>query len=396
MFKGISRGLSAVFLFISAITSAQINSDFQFGKGIKFSAENSDFELVMKSRFQTLYTASTSLGDDFGDFESGILVRRSRLKFDGKATDRLKFKMEFGLSNRDFSSEIPESGNQANMILDAVLKYKLTDNLNLWFGQTKLPGNRERVISSQTLQLVDRSLLNRYFTLDRDIGFQLRSSHVLGENFVINEMLAVSQGEGRNITAGNFGGYNYTFRAEFLPFGNFSSKGDYLASSVNFVKGEENEDDGKLSIAVTYDINDRTARSRGQLGSFILDSVNNYQLADINTFFIDAMYKYKRFSYMGEYAWRESKAENAEFQEEFISGSSFNNQVGMMISSKSEISFRHTHVDANTTNIIDMFTLGFSRYVSKHNLKFQTDLSLTNQTDKDQALLFRFQTEVAF
>ena len=34
-------------------------------------------------------------------------------------------------------------------------------NWELWAGQTKLPGNVERVISSGDLQLVDRSLLNK-------------------------------------------------------------------------------------------------------------------------------------------------------------------------------------------------------------------------------------------
>ena len=47
-------------------------------------------------------------------------------------------------------------------------------NFEIWFGQGKLPGNRERVISSGNLQQVDRSLLNSLFTIDRDFGFQLR------------------------------------------------------------------------------------------------------------------------------------------------------------------------------------------------------------------------------
>ena len=48
------------------------------------------------------------------------------------------------------------------------------ENFELWVGQTKLPGNRERVISSANLQQVDRSLLNSRFNIDRDFGFQLR------------------------------------------------------------------------------------------------------------------------------------------------------------------------------------------------------------------------------
>ena len=69
---------------------------------------------------------------------------------------------------------------------DAVVKYKATKNLEFWFGQTKLPGNRERVISSQALQFVDRSLVNSRFNIDRGSGIQFRSHHKLGNQFMVN------------------------------------------------------------------------------------------------------------------------------------------------------------------------------------------------------------------
>jgi hypothetical protein len=372
----------------------QLNSDFDFGNGINFKSTEGDFELKFQMRFQTLFTADF-LADDFSTIETNTLIRRSRLKLSGKATERLKFKLEYGLSNRDFSSEIPESGNQANMILDAVLKYKLSNSLSLWFGQTKLPSNRERVISSQNMQQVDRSLLNRYFTLDRDIGFQLRNEHTLG-NVILREYFALSQGEGRNITAGNFGGYDYTFHVEMLPFGEFSKKGDFLGSSVNFVKGETNADDGKLSVGLTYSFNNNTTRSRGQLGGFVFDTLGNYAMANMQTAFFDAIYKYKRFSFMNETAWRKSEAQDKFYDDDFYEGWSYNNMVGLMLNSKSEVSFRHTHVNGNQSGILDMYTFGFSRYVLKHALKFQTDFSITSNESGENALLFRFQTEVAF
>ena len=37
-------------------------------------------------------------------------------------------------------------------ILDAYLKWNFYKNFEIWAGQTKLRGNRERVISSQNLQ----------------------------------------------------------------------------------------------------------------------------------------------------------------------------------------------------------------------------------------------------
>ena len=119
----------------------------------------------------------------------------------------------------------------------------------LWVGQTKLPGNIERVVSSGNLQFVDRSILNSRFNIDRDVGLQLRHKDKLGKNFVIREKIALSQGEGRNVTEGNQGGLQYTGRIELLPFGEFTSKGDYSSSDL------KREPTPKLMVSATYDHN---------------------------------------------------------------------------------------------------------------------------------------------
>ena len=151
-----------------------------------------------------------------------MLIRRSRLKFDGFAfSPKLKYKVELGLSNRDQSGASQFTSNAPRYILDAVLKWNFAKNFVLWFGQTKLPGNRERVISSANMQQVDRSLLNSRFNIDRDIGFQLRHKFNLTDTFLVKEILSIAQGEGRNITTGNLGGYQYTTRVELFPFGDF-------------------------------------------------------------------------------------------------------------------------------------------------------------------------------
>ncbi len=91
--------------------------------------------------------------------------------------------MELGLSNRDISGASEFTSNAPRYILDAVIKYNFSENFELWFGQTKLPGNIERVISSGNLQQVDRSLLNSRFNIDRDMGIQLRHISNLSDTF---------------------------------------------------------------------------------------------------------------------------------------------------------------------------------------------------------------------
>lgn len=44
----------------------------------------------------------------------------------------------------------------------------------------------------------------------------------IGDKFVIKEAVAISQGEGRNVTSGNLGGYQFTGRLDILPFGDFA------------------------------------------------------------------------------------------------------------------------------------------------------------------------------
>ena len=207
--------LSCMHTFLSAQIAAP-----KFGKGIQLMGKDSSYYLKFGFRFQNLFTSQWDVvGDDLGsldNYSSGILIRRSRLKFDGWAFNpKLKYKLELGLSNRDHGGGSgSEFRGTANMILDAFVSWNFYKNLSIQFGQAKLPGNRERVISSGNLQLVDRSRLNSRFNIDRDVGFQFKNHHTIGqgEQFLLREVVAISQGEGRNVTAGHFGGYDYTFR----------------------------------------------------------------------------------------------------------------------------------------------------------------------------------------
>jgi hypothetical protein len=48
--------------------------------------------------------------------------------------------------------------------------YKLYENWTIGFGQTKLPGNNQRVVSSGSLEFTDRTINNSRFNIDRDFG----------------------------------------------------------------------------------------------------------------------------------------------------------------------------------------------------------------------------------
>ncbi len=179
----------ALFLFAICTVSAQETKSPKFGKGL-FNLVGKDSTWTMKIGTRMQFLAIANWEENESN-ESNFLVRRARLKFDGFAySPKLKYKIELGLSNRDISGASEYTSNAPRYILDAVIKWNFYENFELWFGQTKLPGNRERVISSGNLQQVDRSLLNSRFNIDRDLGIQIRHHFKISENFIIKEAIA--------------------------------------------------------------------------------------------------------------------------------------------------------------------------------------------------------------
>ena len=328
------------------------------------------------------------------EWSDKLLVRRARLKFEGYAySKKLEYKVELGLSNRDIGGEIDQNNNTANVILDAVLKYKFHPNWQLWFGQTKLPGNRERVISSQKLQFVDRSLVNSRFNIDRDLGVQLHHKGKLG-NGILKQAIAMSMGEGRNITSNNVGGYSYTARVEYLPFGDFTSKGDYFGSDL------KREEKPKLSIGATYNFNDGAGRQGGQLKSFVTDTNGDQIINDLSTIFIDAMFKYQGFSIMSEYA-NKTASKDVDASNRFNTGTGFVFQTGYLLKSNLEIAGRYTQITPDNTTFSGLkeeteYTLGLSKYFVGHSLKIQTDASFVDILNNDNIFRYRFQVELSF
>ena len=131
--------------FITTFFSQDVTNN-RFGKGlINVMSQDSSWSTKVAFRFQTQYEGSYDFNDS--SFSDRAYVRRARIKGSGHAfSPRLTYKFEYDVAN--------------GYVLDAVIKWNFVGNWTVWFGQTKLPSNIERVFSSQKLQLVDRSLLN--------------------------------------------------------------------------------------------------------------------------------------------------------------------------------------------------------------------------------------------
>lgn len=397
--------LLVLFAFTCIVVSAQETNAPKFGKGLfNLVGQDSTWTMKIAARMQFLGTA---LFEDGESTKTNFLVRRARLKFDGFAfSPKLKYKLELGLSNRDIAGASQFTGYAPRYILDAVIKYNFAPGFELWFGQTKLPGNRERVISSGNLQQVDRSLLNSRFNIDRDLGIQLRHKSNLSDTFVMREIFSISQGEGRNITFGNLGGHQFTGRLEFLPLGEFKSKGDYSGSDL------KREEKPKLAIGVTYDHNNNAVKNRSNQGSY-METENGFYETNINTLFVDAMFKYNGFSLMAEYADRSADEAtyiintgddpNDPSDDETGAvqvGKGFNLQSGYLFKNNWEISGRYSNIklDESITGKVpeNQYTLGVSKFIVGHKLKIQTDVSLLDVNFANDIIMWRLQFDVHF
>jgi hypothetical protein len=373
--------LVVVVCFAYTISNAQTITDTKFGKGlINFVAKDSSFSVKFAPRIQARFNSQWDYkGDSYGDAAQNFSLRRARLKFSGFAYNpKFKYKVELGLSNRDVSGASDFNRNTPRIILDAVVMWNFFQNFELWAGQTKLPGNVERVVSSANLQLINRSLLNSNFNIDRDVGIQLRHHATLFGDFMIREKIAISQGEGRNITEGNEGGLQYTGRLEFLPFGKFASKGDYSQGDLKREKAP------KLMVGLTYDYNKDAVKTRSNMGSYMFLNDGSLYQTDITTFFADAMFKYKGLAFMGEYAMREAdaavaiNADGTETGDIVRVGNAMNMQLSYLLKNNVEITGRYTTLefdDITSRAPQDQYTLGFSKYVVGHKLKIQADVS---------------------
>ena len=402
MFKSLKNILFYIVIFIPVIIKAQEVTAPRFGKGLlNISGKDSTWSMNLSARVQ--YLTSTTWNEEENSYsgpKSNSLIRRSRIKIKGFAYHpTLTYKVELALSNRDISGGSNFTSDTPRIILDASVRWRFYKNWSIQFGQAKLPGNIERVISSSKLALVDRSLLNSKFNIDRDFGLQLKHKFNLSEKFIIKETLAISQGEGRNISKGNIGGHQYTGRLDLLPFGNFKSNGDYEGDDLR------REQAPKLLLGFAYDYNNNAVKTRSNMGSYMETDYGLFE-TDITTFFINSHFKYKGFSFMGEYADRNTKDKYSKNSDGSLTGdivnigSAISLQTGYVLPSNSAITGRYTNVNFDKTvtnnNNISQYTLGLSKYFEKHKLKIQSDITYENSIFFDDKIFYRLQFEIHF
>ncbi len=145
---------------------------------------STDAELRFQFRYSYPFEQDPVTLDDFSGQKEHILqIRRARMKIGGHAyTPKLKYYMEYELA--------------ASNLLDFWIMYQFHPAFRLHVGQYKARYNSERVISSGKQQTVERSILTRPFTIDRQTGLTLFGN--FGEGvFNFSYWLSALNGTGR-------------------------------------------------------------------------------------------------------------------------------------------------------------------------------------------------------
>ncbi len=159
------------------------------------------------------------------------------------------------------------------------------------------------------------------------------------------------------------------------------------------------------SLAVTYDHNNNAVKNRSNQGSYMTNDVGFYQ-TNINTLFIDAMFKYKGFSFMAEYADRDAEdpyAKNSNGSltgDEVQVGRGLNLQTGYLFNNDWEISGRYTNIELDKivtgNDAENQYTLGVSKYIVGHKLKVQSDISYLSIDGGTNEVMYRLQFDIHF
>ncbi len=366
---------------------------YNFKRGLGLTAPDSLFQFNIRFRMQN---RMTYLQNDAGDEIFDGQIRRLRLRFDGYVGNP-KFLYAIQLSFAPGDIGTVQEGDNVNIIRDAVIFYRPNRNWSFSFGQTKLPGNRQRINSSGALQLTDRTINNARFNIDRDFGWQAYYLQSQKDKFSYNIKTAVSTGNGRNVTKEPDNGFALTGKVELYPLGAFTNDGSFFEGDI------VREQKPKLMVSGVFHRNVNARLTQGQLGFEL------YEKKTMESVLLDAMVKYKGWAFMTAYMNRMANdpiainpLDTTEFNYVYV-GEGLDYQLSYIFLNNIEITGRYSNQNVNPeikefTPDIQAYTLGFTKYIWEHAFKIQTEftydqLNYYNGTTKNNWLV-RFQIEI--
>lgn len=221
----------------------------EFGKGVTLKTADDSLSMQIRARIQT--RASLFVPSEEGeDPNSEITIRRARVTLGGHAlTEDLTYYVQLAFSNQDTESDLRLP------LRDAYVNYAAFRDLEVKVGQGKVPYGRQRVTSSGSLEMPDRSIVIAELNLDRDVGVSLWSKDLGGSDGRFAYTLGIFGGDGRNRLGEEFG-YLAAGRVVIRPMGEFDD---------NVEADLKRDPKARVSVGASIAYNQNTNRPRSTI-----------------------------------------------------------------------------------------------------------------------------------
>lgn len=337
------------------------------GTGLTVNSKDGLFSVATRIRVQVRGEVAN---ESNSPAEMGILLRRARLQFKGHSFGKHnKFKAEFAFSPADLRIKSIDGNNlvRETPLLTWYMEFDQNPNATIRVGQYKIPYSRQRVISSGNQQMVDRSIANGEFNLDRDIGLDVRSKDLFDLGH-FRYYAGVYNGEGRSAFGFGNSDLMYLARFEYLPFGIFK---DYSESDFERLSRPG------LSIGAAYSYAPNASGTKVNRNGTPADGGTT----DVHSANADVTFKYRGFSASGEFHFRDGARDADEADpnfEEARNGIGWFAQAGYLLPRKHiEVAARFGQViAADSSSLGDSNEAGvaLSYYPGQHPFKFQADV----------------------
>ncbi len=405
--------------FIRAVVAdevaAKIEENFSVkashgGSGFRLETRDGNWQTNLQWRAQLRYT-NPYFGDprQVDDFEdsgtSNFEARRLRMKIGGHGFQPwLKYYFEVDLlPSRDPDSSAVSSSAR---VIDWRIDIAKWDWGGIRVGQWKIDMNRERVDSSGRQQFVERSIVNRIFTIDRQVGIQLRGHAFKNTPADLRYYLGVFNGEGRGVRNIDED-MMYSGRLQWNFFGRDLS---WRQTDVEYT----DKPTGSFAIGGMTTNGPCTRWSSSACGN--LDGFTSPILANSDQFNIEQAvqefaFKYRGFSIQQEFHRKFIRDRVVGSKNDLTGGylqtGYFFHNIIDAVPAPLELAVRYAfveepnEVDRTFENEREEFTLGANWFFAGHNNKLTLDYSFLTVDDgftgiDDDANRVRFQWDVSF
>jgi len=345
-------------------------------------------EWRLQFRYAYPYDADPITFDDFlGENQHIFKINRARLKVGGNAYRKwLKYYLEYELAS--------------SYLLDFRVMLERFPFLKLKIGQWKAQYSRERVISSGKQQLADRSLINRAFTIDRQMGLSL-FGHLKGSGLVdFNYWASVFTGMGRGSKVNDDNYLMWMFRGQW----------NFLGRELGFVGSDIEFHEKAAGLVAIAAVTNRSPFTRfssaggGQLEGFDPGESGQYR---VNQALAETAFKFRGFSWQQELHWKEvNDLKNKEITTlvgNYAQVGFFFNSIWEWYPKPLEIAFRHAIYNPDKEKPKDLqqeFSLALNWFFNGHRNKLTAEISYLDFQFSEKMLeeefRFRIQWDISF